>query len=247
MARKKYFSFLLLVVLASCNTLYQPKQLEYDNYEIAAQQPTDTTLVRMLAPYRDSLNRSMNEVVGYADENLDKNQPSGTLGHFMADVMLFAGKQKFNVPIDAAFVNYGGLRITQLPKGPVTRSTVFELMPFENLVIVQTLQGNVLQQFLDHIAAAGGWPVAGITFDIKDKKAVNVLINGQPIDRNKNYNIINSDYVANGGDNAAMLKDIAQQNKGYLMRNAIFDYIKALKAEGKNITAIKENRINHVQ
>ena len=247
MTPKKYFSFLLLVVLASCNTLYQPTQLAYNNYEIAAQQPKDTTLVRLLAPYRDSLNMSMNEVVGLAEESLDKAQPSGTLGHFMADVMLFAGKQKFDMPIDAAFVNFGGLRITQLPKGPVTRSTIFELMPFENLVIVQTLKGNVLQQFLDHIARAGGWPVAGITFDIKDKKAVNVLINGKPIDMNKNYNIVNSDYVANGGDNASMLKDIPQINKGYLMRNAVFDYIKALKAEGKNITAIKENRINHVQ
>lgn len=236
-----------MVVLASCNTLYQPTQLVYDNYEIAAQQPKDTTLMRLLAPYRDSLNKSMNEVVGLAEESLEKSQPSGTLGHFMADVMLYAGQQNFDVPIDAAFVNFGGLRITQLPKGPITRSTVFELMPFENLVILQTLKGKVLQQFLDHIAEAGGWPVAGLTFDIKDKKAVNVLINGQPLDLNKNYNVVNSDYVANGGDNAVMLKDIPQQNKGYLMRNAVFDYIKALKAEGKSITAIKENRINHVQ
>lgn len=247
MTLKKYFSFLLLVVLASCNTLYQPTQLAYNNYEIASQQPKDTNLARLLTPYRDSLNRSMNEVVGFAEETLEKSQPSGTLGHFMADVMLYAGKQKFDMPIDAAFVNYGGLRITQMPKGPVTRSTVFELMPFENLVIVQTLKGSVLQQFLDHIAVAGGWPVAGLTFDIKDKKAVNILINGQPLDINKNYNIINSDYVANGGDNAAMLKPIPQQNRGYLMRNAVFDYIKALKAQGKNIMADKENRINYVQ
>lgn len=247
MALQKYLSFLLLVVLTSCNTLYQPTQLAYHNYEVAAHQPKDTTIIRWLAPYRDSLKKSMNEVVGFAEETLEKSQPSGTLGHFMADVMLFAGKQKFDVPIDAAFVNFGGLRITQMPKGPVTRSTIFELMPFENLVIVQTIRGSVLQRFLDHIAQAGGWPVAGITFDIKEKKAVNVFINGQPLDLNKNYNIVNSDYVANGGDNAAMLKDIPQQNKGYLMRNAVFDYIKALKAEGKNITAIKENRINHVQ
>jgi 2',3'-cyclic-nucleotide 2'-phosphodiesterase (5'-nucleotidase family) len=165
----------------------------------------------------------------------------------MADVMLFAGKQKFDVPIDAAFVNFGGLRIPQMPKGPVTRSTVFELMPFENLVVVQALKGEVLQQFLDHIAVAGGWPVAGITFTIKNKKAVDVVINGQPIDRAKTYHIVNSDYVANGGDNAVMLKDIPQQNKGYLMRDAVFDYIKALKAAGKNITATKENRITNAE
>lgn len=244
---KKYPLLLLLVAFVSCNTLYQPTQLAYNHYEVSAARPKDSAMLRLLAPYSDSINKSMNEVVSYAEESLEKSQPSGTLGHFMADVMLYAGKQKFEEPIDAAFVNFGGLRIPQMPKGPVTRSTIFELMPFENLVVVQAVKGTVLQQFLDHIAVAGGWPVAGITFKIKNKKAVDVVINGQPIDMNKTYHIVNSDYVANGGDNAVMLKDIPQQNKGYLMRDAVFDYIKALKAAGKNITAIKENRITNVE
>ena len=184
---------------------------------------------------------------GFAEESLEKRQPSGTLGHFVADAMLFSARKAFNMPLDAAFVNYGGQRITQMPKGPVTRSTIFELMPFENVVVVQSMKGDVLQEFLDHIAKAGGWPVAGITFQIRDKKAVNVLVNGVPLDNNKTYHIVNSDYVASGGDYAAMLKDIPQQNRGYLMRDAIFDYIKTLKAEGKNISAQKENRITHAQ
>lgn len=247
MAPKKSLSFLLLVLLASCSTVYQPTQLIYDNYEIGVKQQKDSSLVQMLTPYRDSLRKSMGEVVGYAEQTLEKRQPSGTLGHFMADVMLHAGKQNFKVPVDAAFVNYGGLRINQLPKGPVTRSTVFELMPFENMVVLQSVKGAVLQQFLDHIAMAGGWPVAGVTFQIKDKKAVNVLVNGQPLQMDKTYNIVNSDYVANGGDHATMLKDIPQQNVGYLMRDAVFDYINYLKAAGKNITAQTENRITYAQ
>jgi len=238
---------LFVVLLAACQTVYQPTQLVYDEYRINAQQPKDTSMVQMLAPYRDSIQKSMSEVVGYADETLEKRQPSGTLGHFVADAMLFSARKNFNIPLDAAFVNFGGQRITQMPKGPITRSTIFELMPFENMVVVQNIKGNVLQQFLDHIALSGGWPVAGITFQIKDKKAVNVLVNGAPIDFEKTYAIVNSDYVANGGDYSTMLKEIPQQNRGYLMRDAIFDYIKALKAEGKNITAVKENRITYAQ
>lgn len=247
MPTKKYLPLILVLLLAACNTLYQPTQLVYDDYRITAQQPKDSNMLQMLEPYSDSINKSMNEVVGFAEESLEKRQPSGTLGHFVADAMLFSARKAFNMPLDAAFVNYGGQRITQMPKGPVTRSTIFELMPFENVVVVQSIKGDVLQEFLDHIAKAGGWPVAGITFQIKDKKAVNVLVNGVPLDNNKTYHIVNSDYVANGGDYAAMLKDIPQQNRGYLMRDAIFDYIKALKAEGKNISAQKENRITHAQ
>ncbi|MGV3657187.1 MAG: 5'-nucleotidase C-terminal domain-containing protein [Chitinophagaceae bacterium] len=247
MKSRKYLSLILVVLLAACNTVYQPAQLVYDDYRITAQGPKDSGMLQMLAPYADSLNKSMNEVVGFAEESLDKKQPSGTLGHFVADAMLYEARKRFEEPLDAAFVNYGGQRITQLPKGAITRSTVFELMPFENLVIVQKIRGNVLQQFLDHIAMAGGWPVSGITFQIKDKKAVNVLVNGVLLDFNKTYHIVNSDYVANGGDNAAMLKDIPQINKGYLMRDAIFDYIRSLKAEGKNIRAQTENRITYAQ
>ena len=82
---------------------------------------------------------------------------------------------------------------------------------------------------------------------IKNKKAVNVLIGGQPIDLNKKYIIANSDFVANGGDSGDLLKSIPQINNGYLMRDAIFDYIKKLKEKGKNITAKIENRITNVE
>jgi 2',3'-cyclic-nucleotide 2'-phosphodiesterase (5'-nucleotidase family) len=82
---------------------------------------------------------------------------------------------------------------------------------------------------------------------IRDKKAVNVWIGAQLLDPAKTYTVINSDYVVNGGDNAVMLKNIPQQNIGYLMRDAIFDYIKILKAEGKNISVKEEKRVTHAQ
>ena len=82
---------------------------------------------------------------------------------------------------------------------------------------------------------------------IKNGKAVKVLIDGKPMDPGKIYTIANSDYVANGGNNADMLKDIPQLSNGYLMRDAIFDYIKYLKGIGKNINAKVENRVTNVE
>jgi 2',3'-cyclic-nucleotide 2'-phosphodiesterase (5'-nucleotidase family) len=89
--------------------------------------------------------------------------------------------------------------------------------------------------------------VAGITMQIKNNKAVNVMIGGEPLDVNKIYITVNSDFIANGGDNAAMLKAIPQIANGYLMRDAIFDHIAKLKSQGKNITATIENRITNVE
>jgi 2',3'-cyclic-nucleotide 2'-phosphodiesterase (5'-nucleotidase family) len=109
------------------------------------------------------------------------------------------------------------------------------------------MKGSMLQQFFDHIANRGGWPIANATMQIKDKKAVNVLIGGKPLDPSAMYTTLNSDFVANGGDNADMLRSIPQQNIGYLMRDALFDYIARLKSQGKNITANEENRVTNAQ
>ena len=89
--------------------------------------------------------------------------------------------------------------------------------------------------------------MAGITIQIKDNKAVNVRIGGEPLDINKVYVIANSDYIANGGDNVEMLKNIPQKNISYLMRDTLFDYIKELKAQERNISAQVENRITYAQ
>lgn len=234
-------------LLLSCHTAYVPTKAVYEDYRITAGLPRDSSMIRVMEPYRDSVNRSMNVVVGVAAVDMEKAKPEGALGNFMVDAMLWAAKEKFGVPVDAAFTNYGGIRINQLPKGEVTRGKVFELMPFDNLLVLQQVKGSVLQQFLDLTAASGGWPVAGITMQIRDKKAVNVKVGGQPLDPNKTYTVANSDYVANGGDDAAIFKSIPQQNKGYLLRDALFDYISALKAQGKNISATVENRVTNAQ
>lgn len=189
----------------------------------------------------------MDGVIGYADVNMERKLPESELGNFLADAYLHMAKEKFNTDVDAAVMNNGGIRINQLPKGDVTRGRIFEIMPFDNLLVLQKLKGTVIQEFLDLTAADGGWPVAGITMQIKNGKAVNVIINGKPLNSEKVYTIANSDFVANGGGDADMLKDIPQLSNGYLMRDAIFDYIKYLKGIGKNINAKIENRVTNVE
>ena len=231
------------LLAASCKTAQVPAQAAYYDYRITDSLGKDAALNTLMAPYRDSINRSMNDVVGYLDQALEKSQPQGSLGDFMADALFYGAKEKFGVEPDVAVVNYGGIRLTQIPAGVITRGKVFELMPFDNLVVLQRVKGSVLQQFLEHTASNGGWPLAGASMQLVDKKASHILVKGEPIDPAKTYILVNSDYVANGGDNAAMLKAVPQENKGYLMRDAIFDYIKSLKAKGKNISATKEKRV----
>jgi 2',3'-cyclic-nucleotide 2'-phosphodiesterase (5'-nucleotidase family) len=250
MKKNPPFAFLFVLLLFtgySCSTTYQSQSLRYQSYRINESGQKDTAVLAMLQPYSNAVNQTMNDVVGVAESAMDKKQPECALGNFMVDAFLTMAAEKYATKVDAAILNFGGMRLTQLPAGNVTNGKIFELMPFDNLLLLQKLKGSVLQELLDLTAAKGGWPVAGITMQIKDKKAVKVTVGGKPLDPDAVYTLVNSDFLANGGDNADMLRSVPQITNGYLMRDALLDYIRKLKSQGKTISAKTENRVTHAQ
>jgi 2',3'-cyclic-nucleotide 2'-phosphodiesterase (5'-nucleotidase family) len=199
----------------------------------------------MLKPYADSVNRNMNDVIAVSSVLLEKKQPEGNLGNLLADAMLAMAKEKYDTRIDASFVNPGGIRLPAIPAGNITRGKIYELSPFDNIIVLLRLKGQLLQEFLDHTAARGGWPCAGISYRIKNKKAVDAVIAGKVLQPDGAYTIALVDYVANGGDNSEMLKTLAQENNGYLFRDAVLEYLARLQQAGKNVTAAIEKRVTY--
>jgi 2',3'-cyclic-nucleotide 2'-phosphodiesterase (5'-nucleotidase family) len=240
-------SFIAVIFLISCKTVYQPQAVQYIDYRFTQVSKQDSNVNKLLQPYADSVNKSMNTVIAVAATELEKKQPEGTLGNIMADAMLAKAKQGYKIPVDGAFINYGGIRITSVAAGNITRGKIFELAPFDNDIVIQKLNGRVLQEFLNHISAKGGWPVAGITWQIKNKAAVNILINGQPINDTSVYTIAMVDYVANGGDDCTMLKQIPQRSAGYILRDAIIEYFIEINNQEKKISSQIENRVSNAE
>ena len=162
---RKFFSFqfklFFVVLLASCQTFYQPRSVQFKDYRITKSAPSDQQLAALLKPYGDSVNKSMNDVIAVAEINLEKKQPEGTLGNILADAMLAVAKQKYKTAVDASFINYGGIRLPSIPAGDITRGKVFELAPFDNIIVLLKLNGKVLTEFLNHLSLRNGWPVAG--------------------------------------------------------------------------------------
>ena len=236
-----YFLFLFACLNAAV-CFAQTAVIEFTDYKIDGTLKADSGLLKLLMPYSDSVNRSMNAVIGFSINGLTKKQPESTLGNFMADCMKTMAEKKFNQKVDIAFINYGGIR-SYIPKGEIFVGKIYELMPFDNLIVLQKLSGKVLQQFLDKMANRDGWPVSGLTMSIKDKKAIHVLIDHKPLDENATYIVANSDYIANGGDDCEMLRGISQINMGYLYRDAVIEYIVSLSKQGKTIDAKTDNRI----
>ncbi len=231
-------------VLSIYGYAQKPAQLLYKDYQINRSLQTDTNLIHFLQPYTDSITKEMNTVLGFSNTTMYKKQPESPLGNLMADCLKLYAATWFETNVDAAIVNYGGIR-SYLPKGDIKLETIYEIIPFDNLIVLQKINGNTLHQLLDLVAYKGGWPISGVAMKIKDKKAVDIVIRDAPLNDTTVYTIAVSDYLANGGDGCSMLKNIAQQNKNYLYRNALIEYIKSFTGAAKPVSANIENRITN--
>ena len=238
---------LIFIFIASCRLSYQPQSVQYTDYRINHRAAADTGFATFLKPYSDSVQASMRMVIGTVETTLQKKQPEGTLGNFLADALLGGARKKMNVPVNAAFLNPGGIRMPYIKAGPVTVGNIYEVMPFDNLMALQEIKGSVLQKFLDLTAAKGGWPVAGLTMKIKNNKAADIRIGGAPFDANAYYYVVNSDYIVNGGDNCDMLKAVPATITGYLVRDVFIDYFRERQTGGKKITEPTGGRVSYVQ
>jgi 2',3'-cyclic-nucleotide 2'-phosphodiesterase (5'-nucleotidase family) len=232
----------LVFLIAQCNPVYRARSLQYKEYQVMNLR-MDSSIQTFLQPYRDSLAQSMNIQIATLETDLEKGQPECKLGNFMADAMYVMAEKKYGFKPHAAFVNFGGIRLPLIKAGVITRGKMYELFPFDNVLLIVKIKGDVLKEFLDHISSRGGWPVAGLQMQIQNKKAVNILINNEPIEQNKEYRIAIGDYTANGGDDAFMLKGLPQINNGYIMRDALIDYAAMLKT----IKIELQKRVSYVE
>ena len=203
----------------------------------------DTSYTAYLQPIKQKLDAQMNVVIGFAPETMKGYAPESLLSNFSADVYRQAGNDFLGGNVDISIVNMGGLR-TVIPAGNITIGKVFELMPFENELVILWLRGDKLQDLIQFFASVGGEGVSGIRMEIQNGKAINVTINGKPIDTTKLYTIATSDYLAGGNDKMVQLaQNDKRVNTGLKLRNILLDYIKKETAKGNKIEAKLDGRI----
>jgi len=233
-------------MFASCKVYHEGKteSSRYD-FNATADIAPDSETTDLIEPYKIQLDAKMNQVIGYAEQELFKKLPECRLGNWAADAIYDQCNKLYKKPIDFAVVNYGGIRIPSMPKGDVTTGKIFELMPFDNAMVILEVKGDIVQQLFENIAGRGGWPISGqvrCSFNTEGK-LLDVTINGEAIDNDMIYQIGISDYVANGGDKCSFFKDQPRRDTGVLFRDAFMQQVKDLTAQGKNIDAAIEGRM----
>jgi 2',3'-cyclic-nucleotide 2'-phosphodiesterase (5'-nucleotidase family) len=237
--------FFIAGFLSGCHPGWRPGVLQYSGYNIQ-RISADSSLSAMLRPYAEEVKRKMLDTVGVMPVSIRKELPDGALGNFLADSYLAMARRKFDPEVQMAFLNNGGIRINQISAGPVLRSTIYEVMPFDNEMVILTVSGAQLQAYLDFVAAEGGGGIAGVNMTIFDKKASDVKIGGKPIDLKASYVMANSDYTVFSGGFTG-LKSLPVRRTGYLLRDATIDYCQDFRQRGVPIVVDTEKRIRNVQ
>lgn len=131
-----------------------------------------------VAAWKAKLDALLGEKIGFTKSGLEKDSPK--LSRWLATAL------KEHYRADVGLVNAKGAR-QALPKGPITKATVFDLIPFENTVVVVKVKGEALKAQLANPEAR----FAGV----KSAAAVSAK---------KVYSVATNSYVFFGGDGFAL-------------------------------------------
>ncbi len=196
----------------------------------------------IVARYKARLGEKLSTVIAQTEQEISaQGEPSSPLGILVADLLLAQLKAQ-EPKIQAFFTNDGGLRAS-LSAGPIQLGQVYEVMPFDNELVLLELDGVHLQAIADQIARKRGEPIAGaqMRLDPALGRASEVKIMGQALDPQARYLIGTSDYLAEAGWMSEIVKDLPLKRTGILMRDAIAE---GLKASTHTIKAKLDDRLS---
>jgi 5'-nucleotidase len=225
--------FLLLsLCLISCNeTNHQLQHVAASQTQIDTTLTTDSVIDEFVKPYRNNLEAQMDSTLTYSKNAMHKNDyklntPIGNL--FAAAVREQAGpifKSRNGHEIDVVLLNHGGIR-APLPAGRITMRNAYEIMPFENTIVVAALNADQVRAMIDYLVEKKrAHPIDGLKIVLKqDGTLKSAAIHGEPVDDNTTYYVATNDYLYNGGDNMSFFKEAPVTDVDYKLRNAIIDY-----------------------
>lgn len=245
-------SFFVLFVSFSCTTAHLSVQ-QIHTRNIPVNQQTsfiDSAISVTIKPFRDSISTRMSRKIAVMAVPMVKGRPESKLTNLVADVVLEYGnrycvQQKLKIVPDMAYINYGGIR-TSLPQGDITVERIFELMPFENEIVLVKVSGESVIKMAERIADRGGEAVAGMKIGIRNGKLGSLTVNGKIVDPNALYWVVTNDYIANGGDQMSMLSGSFERvNTSMRIRDLFIDVLAERYKKSGAIDVKEDGRIYH--
>jgi 2',3'-cyclic-nucleotide 2'-phosphodiesterase (5'-nucleotidase family) len=238
-----------LGLLCSCQASYNhisPAVVYYqpgkDTLRVA-----DSALLEIISPYRAKMDLVMNEILAYSRTSMEKGLPESALGNLVADACFSVAKNiaatsGIAAP-DFCVLNNGGLR-SSLPSGNITRKNIFELMPFENELVIVSLPGPAVYELLEYISLKGGVPVSNLKMILQPEQLQHATIGNTEFDSSVTYRVLTSDYLANGGDAMSVFgKNTSVDHMQTKVRDAIIEHLQQMQKNFDTINPVIDGRL----
>lgn len=228
------FLLITLLTVIACKQDYSTTKTEGKRIAITDTLATNPKIEAFIKPYRESVERDLDSVLAYAVDTYSKTDGNlnTAIGNFMADAVYDMSnpvfKKRTGKSIDMVLLNHGGIR-SIISKGNITSRTAYQVMPFDNAVVVTAIKGEQINDMLNYLSRAKrAHPVSKLKVVLNDDYSLNkATINGGEIEPNKTYFVATNDYLYNGGDRMSFLKSKdTVYSLDYKIRNLLIDYFK---------------------
>ena len=226
-----FFSFLLI---ACKNNSHEVSKINAKQLKIGNDIKQDSSIIQLFTPYKKKMTKEITKSLSFSTKILERTDGNlqSTLGNLVADLSyekaneLF--KNKTGKTVDFSMSNYGGIRAA-IMKGDVTVSNAFELMPFDNTLVVVELNYDKIKALFNYfVAKKRAHPLSKNIQLTIENDSYNVLINGKPIKKDRTYFVATSNYLQKGGDGMIFFSEPESLfDSNFLIRDAIVDYFES--------------------
>ena len=229
-----YIIFFALIIFSCKKEQQNLIKIEGKQIAITDSLASNSEVETYVKPFREHVESDLDNIISYSLKTYTKNDGefNTAIGNFMADAVYEQAnpvfKSRTGYDIDMVILNHGGIR-SVLSKGNITTRTAYELMPFENSIVVVALNGKNIYGLVEYLVEGKrAHPVSNFMLKIdKDFNVVETLINNQEIDTLKTYYVATNDYLYSGGGNMTFFKpNDSLYDLNYKIRNALIDYFK---------------------
>ena len=213
---------------------FELTKIEGKQIQITDTLSTDSEIESYIKPYRDHIQKDLDSVLAYSANTFSKSDGklNTAIGNFMADAIYSEAnpifKNRTGKNIDMVLLNHGGIR-SVLPKGNVTKRTAYQIMPFENSIVVVALKSSQVDSLVNYlIKKKRPHPISKLKLTINENdKILEAKIKDKDIKSDKIYYVATNDYLYNGGDNMTFFKtNDSLYVLNYKIRNALIDNFK---------------------
>lgn len=240
--------WLAFVALVSCKSKLTVAEVKPStNTYITSEIQENAEFNKVIAPYKIQVEGKMNEILSHTSVDLNKDGGNSNLGNLLVDFTYEGAnawaEKNLGISVDAAILNIGGIRST-IGEGNITTRNAFEIMPFENEVVIMKMDGKAMEELFNYYLVQQKYnPVSHLYIETENGRVSKGLIGGKPLDLNKTYYVATSDYLAYGGDNMDFFKSGEIINTGVKLRDLFIEKFK----ENPEVKDNKEERLKFIK